>query len=511
MQEQETSKGSALTLTLEFDEVVDLAQELREAKAALLDWKKQRKDKCQTVRFEISGPDKEHAEAEKMLERLRKDKAEPGPFLQSLKVEVALLNAKGKKVKEFVLGDHAAPPAPKDDEDDEKGSYGLVENTQNITMEEATKKAAPKKDEPKKKRTLVKTQIQFANQWQIVQFPFVLFIVGCVIWGLSWALESYVLTLESKAKFDYNEFAKEVLGGYQDENEEIDAVLGEKPKVNIIPFAIGCIVGSEKVDTGKMLFIVSAVLGIAQHAVWLLAYFTLLAAPDRFGSRGQAMGLVALGITNIVLFLVFRLLPLLGVSSFTSLFYLVPEWSMSNANMERTLPLPVFWSERPFWSFLFGTLFAITEFAEPALFCIYLHHLGISIQNDRVRDKGLSLTQLACGMGFITFAYYCMAVAGTTGVMILLMKITFLLRHGFLIWFLNWAGLVVHRARADVAEILTEKDLTESGTEDDEEDEDEDEDEEDEEDEDEDEDDEDEEDEDEDEDEDERPRRRARR
>src|SRR6185369_13261502 len=149
---------------------------------------------------------------------------------------------------------------------------------------------------------------------------------------------------------------------------------------------------------GKTLFIVSAVLGVAQHVVWLLAYFTLLAAPDRFGSRGQAMGLVALGITNLALIIVFKLLPFLGVSSFTSLFYLVPEWTMSPANAERTLPLPVFWSDHPFWSFLFGTLFAIAEYAEPALFCIFLYHLGMSIQNDRVRDKGLSLTHLACGM-----------------------------------------------------------------------------------------------------------------
>src|SRR5262245_47885089 len=105
MQEMEFSKGAAfaLTLSLSGETIVDFAQELREAKAALLRWRNKRKSKCQEVLLNVLAPPQEHAEIRRLLEHLPEEEA-IGPFLKTVRAEVALLNDHGKALKQFMIG-----------------------------------------------------------------------------------------------------------------------------------------------------------------------------------------------------------------------------------------------------------------------------------------------------------------------------------------------------------------------------------------------------------------------
>src|SRR5437879_4302709 len=147
MRETESAKGSsfALTLAMSGETIIDFAQELRDAKAALAKWRRLRQDKCGGVLFSIVAPVSNHPEIQSILERPYRDAEEPGPLLRTLRAEVALHNDREKAVTRFVLGagagagaaqagkapkaaatapaapavpTPAAPPKPVDDEDE---------------------------------------------------------------------------------------------------------------------------------------------------------------------------------------------------------------------------------------------------------------------------------------------------------------------------------------------------------------------------------------------------------
>src|SRR5262245_26804803 len=248
MQEMEFSKGSAfaLTLSLAGETIVDFAQELREAKAALLKWRNKRKAKCQEVLLNVLAPPKEHAEIRRLLEHLPEEEA-VGPFLKSVRAEVALLNDQGKALNQFLLNDKtaeaiqparspapAAAPAPApaakpsadDDEDDVPGSaYTLGEMPAPPPPVEEEKKKK-KKDEPKVvRKKLKKKRVQFAVEWQAVQTPLLLFIIGLGVWGLVWLLQLIVLIMAMFGDVSYGPLVDEVL--YKPKEEVTDYELGE--------------------------------------------------------------------------------------------------------------------------------------------------------------------------------------------------------------------------------------------------------------------------------------------
>src|SRR5262249_37799792 len=145
MQELESVDGTSYSLTLSLvgESVVDFGLELREAKGAIMRWKKARRDRCAGVQFHVAAPTNDHAEIQRLLERVHKDEAEPGPFLRDRRTEVVFLNAKGKRVREVVLGDvsqavTAAPPpeaarsGSSPDDEEGGGTYGLMAQAETL-------------------------------------------------------------------------------------------------------------------------------------------------------------------------------------------------------------------------------------------------------------------------------------------------------------------------------------------------------------------------------------------
>jgi len=118
MQVMEFSKSSgwsAVALSLAPDSADAFAQEIRQVKAALLDWRAKHGGGCKMVIITIVSAPENHPAIESMIEQMYREEAELAPLLQSLSVQVALLNQRGKPLKEFGLGHPAAeePAKPK--------------------------------------------------------------------------------------------------------------------------------------------------------------------------------------------------------------------------------------------------------------------------------------------------------------------------------------------------------------------------------------------------------------
>jgi hypothetical protein len=115
MQVIEFSKGSgsAVALSLAPDSADAFAQELRQVKAALLDWRAKHGGRCEMVMLTVVSAPENHPAIESLIEQVYREEAELAPLLQSVSVQLALLNPRGKPVKEYALGEPAAAESAK--------------------------------------------------------------------------------------------------------------------------------------------------------------------------------------------------------------------------------------------------------------------------------------------------------------------------------------------------------------------------------------------------------------
>jgi hypothetical protein len=114
MQVMEFSKGrdAALGITVTPESVEAFMAEFRNVKAALLDWKAKHQDRCERVMFTVVSAPENHEAIESLLKQVYEDEQDLSPLLKSVNVDVALLNSRGKPVKEYSLGTAQRPTTP---------------------------------------------------------------------------------------------------------------------------------------------------------------------------------------------------------------------------------------------------------------------------------------------------------------------------------------------------------------------------------------------------------------
>jgi hypothetical protein len=113
MQVMEFSKGrdAALGITVAPESIDAFLIEFRNVKAALLDWQAKHQDRCDRVMFTVVSSPDHHEAIESVLKQVYENEQELSPLLKSVNVDVALLNSRGKPVKEYSLGMAQKPTA----------------------------------------------------------------------------------------------------------------------------------------------------------------------------------------------------------------------------------------------------------------------------------------------------------------------------------------------------------------------------------------------------------------
>src|SRR5262245_28022525 len=115
MQVMEFSKGrnAALGITIAPESIDAFMAEFRNVKVALLDWKAKHQDRCERVMFTVVSSPENHGAIESVLQQVYENEQDLSPLLKSVNVDVALLNPRGKPVKEYSLGTATRPTAAK--------------------------------------------------------------------------------------------------------------------------------------------------------------------------------------------------------------------------------------------------------------------------------------------------------------------------------------------------------------------------------------------------------------
>jgi hypothetical protein len=96
--------GFALGLVLSVESVRDFLANMREVKAAILDWHTQHQNQCVFVMLTITVMDGQYDDVASELDRVYREEADLSPLLQGLQIEVALLSRGARAVKQYRLG-----------------------------------------------------------------------------------------------------------------------------------------------------------------------------------------------------------------------------------------------------------------------------------------------------------------------------------------------------------------------------------------------------------------------
>jgi len=346
-----------------------------------------------------------------------------------------------------------------DDEDDDGAAYTFIEPPKPVEEAKPKKKRGDddedeeeeeEEEEEKKKpkpvitrKKLKKKSVQFADEWMKFKIALMLVFSGMCGWLLIWVLHMVLWLLGLLENAPYGmivDRASQAGGG----------------DVQTSALTVSLLGGVANADLANVLFIIEQVVVVLSGAAFLGAFCVCLGVPNRFGTKPQAIALVFLSAVNLLLNVVFRLLPALGAIPYVMIPLLAPEAAMNEANIDRVLPIHAFWCGAPFWEHFAAIIILMLFFAEPIMFCIFMRAAALSMKDDEwLEPRAMLLLRLGFGQFFIVLAYALLSLTGSSGVLCIVLYVTYLLWRGFLLGFLIWYAIITFKAKARVEYLLT--------------------------------------------------------
>ena len=346
-----------------------------------------------------------------------------------------------------VAPDAERPPAPKDDEQDDIKSYGLIVEPQ--VPEQAGDESKPKKAQeklPALKRKL-KT-LSDLDLWEKVRTGLQVIMVGVNIWAGALLFAVLIVVFGIINGPEYSEVLEIAM------TVKVNTPAGEVLAPDMPAFMLGLVTGTSFQGIGKVFYILAAVLTLFQIIIMMAGYGIASSCPDRVGMPGQIKALLALGGLNFFVVLIFKLLPALGIMSYVMVPYAIPEVAMVDANIGRDPPIWVAWSNAPFWEMIVTVLFLCLYYAQPVLVGVFIWSIGITLRRDPVIAHGQAVVNLSFGIAFGLVAYQLLSMAGTSGVALGVLRILYVLCVGFTIILLIRLPMALQSARVILQKYL---------------------------------------------------------
>jgi len=338
------------------------------------------------------------------------------------------------------------PPKPAGDDDDDGKAYGVSEIIAEVAQvkEEKKKAAKPKAKIKRKYKTISDPEL-----WEKVRAGMMILVGGIGAWGLAELLQFVVVIIGLFSGPQYNEVVEKNLFPKDAPAWKV----GESMPLDRTSFLLGLVAGADNAGLARTLLILAAVFFLVAEGIYLVGYIVCLPVPERFGTKVQLSVLLGLAGTNLVLTLVLRLLPLLGVIGPIAPL-LASEASMGLPNMNRFVPLHVFWSAAPFWEMLLTILYYMLFFIEPVILACFLQSAGLSMRDDIVEQDASALMQLGLGQAFILLAYLLISIAGSSEVLGYLLRVVYVLWACFLAGYIIRFALVLMKSQATLEKYI---------------------------------------------------------
>jgi hypothetical protein len=338
----------------------------------------------------------------------------------------------------------AAPlpePAPKVEEKEELGAYGATEviAAEDRNKVDEKKKPDKKKKKPPKLARKIKA-LENADEWDKVRAGLIFVFMGVCFWGAAHALQGLYVAL---GIVDYTEYTRALAEELATRRQPFPE-RGQFWDVNTLNILLSMIAGGGFLGLAKGCLIIGALLRLAQVAVSLLGYVMCAQVPPRYGTTTAAFTLLGLGGWNLLAVLGLMVLPVLGVYQYYLVPLLTPEVALTEYNMERSLPINVLWMASPFWEGLLNAFIQFLYYLEPVIGCSFIWSIGLSIKEVKLQEQAQSLTQLGLGQFFVLLSFHMISMAGTTPVLVTVLRVLYVLWFAFLLLFiLSYAALLL--------------------------------------------------------------------
>jgi hypothetical protein len=355
------------------------------------------------------------------------------------------------------------PPAVALDDEEDAGSYGLAavpEPAQEKPKEEekkpksrTTEQKEEEAEERRRRRAALRKAPMDPVQWEKIRVGILLIIISTYLWMGAFVLHKVILILGIFNGPEYAVLADSpILIPPQPTQRP-----GEELELDKTSFVVGLLAGSDSLDAGLWIERLAQLLVVLQGLVAIAGYAVCLAIPPRFGAHAMAIAALSLAGVNFLLQLVFKLLSLTGAMDYIMIPLVTPEIAMTVANIERTLPLHVYWSGAPFWEMFAALLIQILYFAEPVIFCLFLRAAALAMRDEPLQVRANALIVLVLGTAFGLLAYYLLSVTGTSEVLAWVLRVVYTLWCGFFLGQLIWYAVVMQGSRALIAAKLSEE------------------------------------------------------
>lgn len=329
------------------------------------------------------------------------------------------------------------PPRVKraDDDDDEGGSYSLVETQQ----EEKKVEEGPKKKVQKAIIKVRRRSIGDLEKWETVNFAMTMVTVGVCFWGLAQALYGIYLFLGLVQGPEYARPVAEFL--LQQVDDPLEPGAGEP--TNRIAFIVAMVGGSDFHGANVGILVASQVCGWLQTGCWIFAYILMLrGAPDSYGASGQALTLMIFSVMNQLVYFIFVFLPIIGAFGYTMVPLIGPEMASADFNMERRVPLQVFWSGMPMLEVFLALMFILIRYLEPIFIGIYVRSCAKAMKDPFLEQNSVGYQKLGFGLLYIVVCYFILSLAGTSPVLVKVLRVIYACWFGFLVGFIVRTALV---------------------------------------------------------------------
>lgn len=292
---------------------------------------------------------------------------------------------------------------------------------------------------------LRKAPIDFA-MWEKVRLGILLIIVGVFFWMGAVLFQKLPWVFGMSYQAQYASIAATQL---VDRSEEI--VPGKPLTLYRTRFIVGLIGGGELVEVNLWLFRTSYLFTLVQLVCTGTGYAFCLSAPSRFGCRPLAVALLPMVAFSFILTLTLKLLPMAGAYTYTMIQLLAPEVALVRTNIEREVPIHLFWANAPFLESFLAILLHLTTFGELVLFCIFLRGVAQNLKDEKLQQPVEPLIRLGLSIGFILMGFHLLINTGTTEVLINVLCIVYVFAVSFYAWFLIWYVMTLFYARERIA------------------------------------------------------------
>jgi DNA-directed RNA polymerase subunit RPC12/RpoP len=348
----------------------------------------------------------------------------------------------GRKAKCPKCGKEVALPkdqdsAPSANPDDDEGGYAVSfvddEAERRKRHEAESTKITEKK--PKARIKVRRKNIGELEAWAKVNTGLLFFMIGACVWGAAYGLHALVLFLGLIQGPEYGPAAERLL---HPPNEP--AIPGVAPPLDRASFLLALLSGTDFFGTGRALIIIAQILMVVVSALWMTGYGMCLSVENRMGTRGQLITLFSLGGVNLLLNVFLWILPITGVIRYVLVPYFAPEVAMAEVNTERVVPLHVSWSSMPTLEIILTLIVNTVQLLEPIMIGIFIWTVAAMVRDEPMENKAMGLIHMGFGVLFLMLAYHMYATAGSSSVLIKLLRVMYLL------WFAFQVGMIVRLA-----------------------------------------------------------------